>query len=62
MTPKSGRGSNLKDTPEFDPTLNTEMNGQALSITGGSQAHNNMQPYLPMRFIICVEGVFPVRQ
>jgi microcystin-dependent protein len=29
--------------------------------TGGGQAHNNMQPYLAMNFIIALQGVFPSR-
>lgn len=29
--------------------------------TGSSQAHNNMQPYLTVNFIICIEGIFPSR-
>jgi len=30
-------------------------------IAGGSQPHNNMQPYLGMNYIICMEGIFPSR-
>jgi microcystin-dependent protein len=29
--------------------------------SGASQAHNNMQPYLAMRYFIAVNGVFPPR-
>ncbi len=29
--------------------------------TGGSQPHNNMQPYLGMNYVICLEGIFPSR-
>jgi microcystin-dependent protein len=29
--------------------------------TGGSQAHNNMQPYLVVNFIIALVGIFPSR-
>ncbi|SOD13372.1 phage tail protein [Pedobacter xixiisoli] len=29
--------------------------------TGGSQPHDNMQPYLAVNFIICVLGIFPSR-
>jgi microcystin-dependent protein len=38
---------------------NVAMHPQALSVQGGNQAHNNMQPYLPLTFIIALEGVFP---
>ena len=29
--------------------------------TGGGQAHNNMQPYLAMYFIIALQGLYPSR-
>lgn len=29
--------------------------------TGGSQAHNNMQPYIAMNFIIALMGLYPSR-
>jgi len=34
---------------------------QALSLTGGSLPHNNMQPYLTLNFCIALQGVFPAR-
>lgn len=37
------------------------MNDTALSITGGSQPHNNMQPYLTLNFCIALQGVYPPR-
>ena len=37
------------------------MNGQALSVAGGSQPHNNLQPYLVLNFVIALQGVFPPR-
>ncbi len=33
----------------------------ALANSGGSQPHNNMQPYLGMNYIICLEGIYPSR-
>jgi microcystin-dependent protein len=30
-----------------------------LTSIGGSQAHENMQPYLAITFIICMSGIFP---
>lgn len=35
------------------------MAGTAVSTTGGSQPHNNMQPYLCVNFIISMFGIFP---
>jgi len=33
----------------------------ALSTVGGSQPHDNMQPYLALNFCIALEGIFPAR-
>ena len=35
--------------------------GVPLPNAGGSQAHNNMQPFLTMNFIIALVGLFPSR-
>lgn len=49
--------------PEYSTAApNVTMNPQALSVSGGSLPHNNMQPYLVMTFIIAMQGVFPPRQ
>jgi microcystin-dependent protein len=34
---------------------------QTLSVSGGSQPHNNMQPYLTLNFCIALQGIFPQR-
>jgi microcystin-dependent protein len=34
---------------------------EALSVAGGSQPHNNMQPFLVLNFIIAMQGIFPSR-
>ena len=33
----------------------------AISAEGGNQAHNNMQPFLAMNFIIALVGLYPTR-
>jgi microcystin-dependent protein len=33
----------------------------ALSISGGSQPHNNMMPYMVLTCIIALQGIFPAR-
>ena len=39
----------------------TTFNPQAISITGGSQPHNNMMPYIVLTAIIALQGIFPAR-
>ncbi|MGB9365250.1 MAG: tail fiber protein [Xanthobacteraceae bacterium] len=39
----------------------TAMSPLALSVTGQSLPHNNMQPYLTLNFCIAMQGVFPPR-
>ena len=38
-----------------------DMNSAGLPNTGGSQAHNNLQPFLTMNFIIALVGLYPSR-
>ncbi|WP_019990410.1 phage tail protein [Rudanella lutea] len=49
--------------PEYRSTLDSgvTLGPNSMSIAGGSQPHNNMQPYLGINFIICMEGIFPAR-
>jgi microcystin-dependent protein len=48
-------------TAVYDAAANTAMSPAMVGMTGGSQPHNNMQPYLGMNYIICVYGIFPSR-
>jgi len=43
------------------PTPNLYMNGNMVTPAGGSQAHNNMMPYLTLNFCIALQGVYPPR-
>lgn len=52
------RDGNLYQTTEQDLV---EMADQALAPAGGSQPHNNMQPYLTITFIIALVGLYPSR-
>lgn len=45
----------------FNGAPNTPMLAGSLSNVGGSQAHQNMSPYLVLNFIIALQGVFPSR-
>jgi microcystin-dependent protein len=40
---------------------NVTMSPFCTNIAGGSQPHNNMQPYLTLNFCIAMQGVFPPR-
>jgi microcystin-dependent protein len=51
-------GGTLYDTAN---TNGVQMAFETLSLAGGSQPHNNMQPYLTLNFIIAMQGVFPPR-
>jgi microcystin-dependent protein len=53
-------GSSIARPYLADPN-NNPASPMALSITGGSQPHNNMPPYLTLNFIIAMQGVFPPR-
>jgi microcystin-dependent protein len=45
----------------YNTTANTSMALTELSLTGNSQPHNNMQPYLTLNFCIALQGVYPPR-
>ena len=40
---------------------NTTLSPLSISLNGGNQAHNNMQPFLAVNFCIAVNGIFPSR-
>lgn len=58
-------GLGLRGDPAFYAAASSfaaaAMAPQALGLTGGSQPHNNLQPYLCVTFIIALQGVFPAR-
>jgi len=54
------RGAVSGDTYSSSPT-NTTLAPNAVSLTGGSQPHNNIQPVLVMNYIIALTGIFPSR-
>jgi microcystin-dependent protein len=35
------------------------LNAAQLGSVGGSQPHDNMQPYLVLNFVIALQGIFP---
>lgn len=46
----------------YGSTLDGNLEPTAIAAAGGSQAHENMQPYLALNFCICVNGLFPPRE
>lgn len=42
-----------------EDVANKQMNPNSLTPTGGSQPHENLQPYLAINFIISLFGIFP---
>jgi len=46
-------------TPYFPAAPDAAFNAAAIGPTGGSQPHENLQPYLCINFIISLFGVFP---
>jgi len=53
------QNANAYKAPAGQPVV--DLSPQALAPSGGSQPHNNMQPYLTLYFNIALQGVFPPR-
>jgi microcystin-dependent protein len=45
----------------FGASATGTMAANAVSAAGGSQPHENMQPYLAVTFIIALQGIYPSR-
>jgi microcystin-dependent protein len=45
--------------PYAAPANLAAMNAASIAPTGGSQAHQNMQPFLVLNFSIALQGIFP---
>lgn len=56
-----GSKSSVGANKPYAASINTPMNPMALEVVGGSQPHNNMQPYLALSYIIALEGEYPPR-
>ena len=56
-------GNVLAQTPNYTPYIamppNSPLNPNSVGQTGGSQPHDNFQPYLCVEFIISLFGIFP---
>ena len=49
-------GNNL-----YAATANAQMAPGTIAPAGGSQPHNNLQPYLVLNYIIALQGIYPPR-
>lgn len=45
----------------YGTTADADLGSGGLTSAGGSQPHNNMQPYIAMNYCIALQGVFPSR-
>lgn len=61
-TPGAMAGRDFSGTLGFNTSpVNTTLSPTSITPTGGNQPHNNMQPYVGLSYIICVEGIYPSR-
>jgi microcystin-dependent protein len=49
---------NIYLNPAQSPNLTT-LHPQSVTNQGGSQPHQNLQPFLTLRFIVALQGIFP---
>ncbi len=59
-TPSGNFPANSSVSP-FRSTANTTLAPQSVTNVGGSQPHENRQPFLVLNFIIALQGIFPSR-
>ena len=45
----------------FDANNQTPMNANAIGAAGNGQPHNNLQPFLTLRYCVAVQGIYPSR-
>jgi microcystin-dependent protein len=56
--------ASINDTLGFNNTNNADlvpMPGTTTTTVGGSEAHSNLQPYLALSYVICVQGIMPLQ-
>lgn len=59
---ENGAGSNLYSVNGFGAPANlTPLHNNSISYIGGSQSHENRQPFLTMSYCILTTGIFPSR-
>ena len=45
----------------YQSNANVQLHASALAPAGGSVPHNNLMPYLVLRFCIALQGIYPAR-
>ena len=45
--------------PQYATVPNSSLAVDTVTSSGGSQPHNNMQPYLALNYIIALQGIYP---
>ncbi len=64
-SPVTGSGPNATALKTYTTDTSAgnivSLNPGAISSVGGSQSHNNLQPYLAVNYVIALQGVFPSR-
>lgn len=45
----------------YHTSADSPVDSQVVTTVGGSQPHNNMQPYITLNFITAIQGIFPSR-
>ena len=48
--------------PYTNAAPNVSLPSDTLQPVGSGQPHNNMQPYLPLTYMIATDGLFPTRE
>ena len=61
LLPSGNVLANRASEPYAAPNNLVPMHDGTTSNVGGSQPHNNMQPYLVLNFCIALQGIFPSR-
>ncbi len=59
--PTNSLWATFPSSKPYGTALDTSMNPQDITSTGGSQQHDNMPPYLVLNVIIALQGIFPSR-
>lgn len=64
-TANTGSANLTAEPPQLkiyeESSANVNLNAAAINTVGGSQPHENMQPYLVITFIISLYGIFPTQ-